>query len=211
MKPFSWARNVLFFCAPACFFCTACTSAAISSDFSPQIDESYSANAELSYGDGQSAQLLLTRYADGLWESAFSEPPSLAGVVLTFDGNAVSASYKGLAFTIPKAALPARNMLALVIDSLDQAAADDNASYLQLDDGSWALNGQCDGGSYTLTFAADGSPASFEVPSQPLLVTFTDYAACAPISTDSTTASTSDSSVPSTSDTTTITQNEGTS
>lgn len=172
-----WLRNALIFCVPACLLLTSCTPAPSGGDFSPKLDESYSVHAEMDYADGLSAQLSLTRYGDQLWEAAFTEPASLAGVVLTFDSGAVSASYKGLEFTVPKSALAAKNMLLYVTDALNAAAAADQLPCTPQDDGSWVCTGDSDGGAYTLAFSADGLPLGFELPAQPLKLSFSAYTA----------------------------------
>lgn len=178
MKPLALMKNVLAVFAPLSLVLTGCTVPQAEEDFTPQLDESYTAEASLAYGDGQTALVQITRYTDGLWEAAFTEPPTLAGVVLSFDGNACSASYKGLAFTVPKTALPAKNMLAALTESLDAAAAAESLACTQQEDGTWSTDGQCAAGSYTLIFSDAGTPAVFEVPSQPLTVTFSGYTVC---------------------------------
>lgn len=175
MKPLVLMKNALVFFAPACILMTGCNAPQGDAAFSPHFDEAYTTEAALTYGDGQSAQVTITRCADGLWETAFSEPQTLAGVILTFDGNACSASYKGLAFTVPKTALPAKNMLAALTETLDAAAAAESLPCTQQEDGTWSTSGECGAGSYTLTFSDAGIPAVFEIPAQPLTVTFSGY------------------------------------
>ena len=175
MRRWICRRTALIFCVPACILLTACAGAEQSGSFTPKRDPSFSAQAEMEYADGQKAALELTRCADSLWEATFSEPASLAGVVLTFDGDAVSASYKGLAFTVPKSALGAKNMLLYVTETLDNAAAAEPLVCTQQEDGTWVNSGECAGGAYTLTFADSGEPLIFDLPSQPLKLTFTSY------------------------------------
>ncbi len=179
MRRWICRRTALIFCVPACILLTACAGAEQSGSFTPKRDPSFSAQAEMEYADGQKAALELTRCADSLWEATFSEPASLAGVVLTFDGDAVSASYKGLAFTVPKSALGAKNMLLYVTETLDNAAAAEPLVCTQQEDGSWINRGECAGGAYTLTFADSGEPLVFDLPSQPLKLTFTSYTVAA--------------------------------
>jgi len=176
MRSFVLVRNVFLSVLPLCLL-TSCAGANAETDFSPQLDPSFTVCAEMEYAESQQASLSLTRYSDGVWDATFSAPESLAGVVLTFDGNAVSASYKGLSFTVPKSAMGAKTMLLYVTDVLD-GFAEENAEPLpcsQLDTGEWSTAGDCEGGSYTLTFTAEGTLASFALPSQPLTITFSDY------------------------------------
>lgn len=225
MKPLDFLRNTLFLTIPVCIVLSGCTAAQPETDFAPQLGESYSVEAEMSYGDDQTAQLTLTRMGSGLWEAAFADPATLAGVILTFDGNAVSASYKGLEFTVPKSALPAKNMLVLATGALDAIASAGQIPCTQQEDGTWTTAGESEGGSYTMTFTVTGEPAVFDMPSQPLRLVFSDYklitgstdgTSSGTETTVSTFASASETSVGKTDTTaasteTDITENEGTS
>lgn len=184
MRPMTFPRNALCICVPACFLLGGCSTPQSAAEFSPKLDGAYSVEADMEYGSGQSAMLTVTRYDSGVWEAAFSEPESLAGVVLAFDGNAVSASYKGLAFSVPKSALPAKNMLVQVTDALDTAAAAPPLSYTQQDDGGYSCSVDTESGTCTLTFAETGEPAAAEIPSQPVTIRFSAYT---PLSTPETT------------------------
>lgn len=211
MRRWICRRNALIFFVPACILLTGCAGAEQSGDFTPKLDSSYTAQAEMEYGDGQTASLALTRCTDSLWEAAFSEPASLAGVVLTFDGDAVSASYKGLSFTVPKSALGAKNMLLYVTETLDSTAAADRLACAQQEDGSWRSSGECAGGAYTLTFADTGEPLIFDLPSQPLRLTFTSYTVNAESATDVTTTAAAVTGTTGTTAAESTEKNEGTS
>lgn len=175
MKHFDLMRNALVLCVSASFLLQGCEMSKPDAAFQPIRAESYEADALLEYGDGQSAALHLTRMGDTLWDAAFSEPATLSGVILTFDGDAVSASYKGLAFTVPKSALPAKNMLGIVTEAFDAADAAESLPCTQQQDGNWCYQGQCSGGSYTITFSASGEPLTFDLPAQPIKLTFSNF------------------------------------
>lgn len=174
MKPNALMKNALVFCVSACIL-SGCAMNAQETAFAPQLSAAYAVDAEMEYAGGEHAVLTLTRYGAGEWDAAFSEPQTLAGVVLSFDGNAVSASYKGLAFTVPKSAMPAKTVLSAATDVLDSLDGLDQIPCTQAEDGTWSSTGESEAGSYTLTFAADGSLSGFSVPSQPLTITFTGY------------------------------------
>ena len=174
MKPLYFLRNALLFCIPACCLMSGCTGGT-QTPFTPKQDNAFTAEAELEYGSGQTASLTVTRYDKAQWEAAFTAPPSLEGVVLEFDGNAVSASYKGLAFSVPRSALPAKNMLVLAADALDRAAETAPLTCTEQSDGTWSYAGESDAGSYTLTFSADGTPAVLEMTAQPFTIRFSGY------------------------------------
>lgn len=178
MKPIAILKNALFACLPAGLLLTGCAGAKEETAFSPVADEAYSVQAEMTYGDGDQAVLLLTRSGAEQWEAAFSDPPTLAGVTLSFDGNAVAASYKGLAFTVPKSALPAKNMLVLTTEVLDSLEGTSELPCTAKEDGTWITEGNCGGGEYSLIFTENGTPAELDIPSQPLHIVFTDYTAC---------------------------------
>ena len=174
MKRLIFLRNALLFCMPAMLL-AGCTAAQDPSGFAPKSDESYSVDAAMEYGDRQTAVMHLTRFGSDVWEAEFTEPPTLSGVILAFDGDSVTANYKGLEFTVPKSALPAKNMLCLMTDALDQTAASEQLICTEQEDGTWSYAAECAGGSFTLTFSESGEPLIFEIPSQPLKVTFTGY------------------------------------
>lgn len=174
MKRLILMRNTLFLCLAGAML-GGCTAPQSASEFAPSMDESFEVQADMEYGDGQTAQLHITRCSAAFWEAAFAEPSTLAGVVLTFDGTAVTASYKGLEFTVPKSALPAKNMLVMVTDALDAAASADQLPCAAQEDGTWCYAADCEGGAFTLTFTESGEPLVFELPAQPLKITFSGY------------------------------------
>ncbi|MBR3268904.1 MAG: hypothetical protein IKI58_09350 [Oscillospiraceae bacterium] len=178
MRPNVFLKNALAVLIPAGLLLTGCTAAEKETAFSPHLTDSYTVQAEMTYTDGGTASLKLTRTQAEQWEAEFSEPASLSGMVLSFDGNAVSASYKGLAFTVPKSALPAKNMLVMVTEIMDAVGSQKEIPCKKQDDGTWTGSGDCSGGSYTVTFSGSGEPVALEIPSQPLYIQFTEYAAC---------------------------------
>ena len=208
MKPTVFMRNALAVFASAGLLLTGCTASKQESAFSPQLHASYTLQTEMTFGEGGTASLTLTRTQPEQWEAAFSDPPALAGVVLSFDGNAVGASYKGLAFSVPKSALPAKNMLSLTTEILDAIGALDEIPCAEQDDGTWVGSGECTGGSYTVTFSGSGEPVSLEIPSQPLRIQFTGYSVGSDVQTSS---QTTDSAVTDTTATSAETTKEGTS
>ncbi len=131
----------------------------------------------MTYGDGAEAELLLTRYEEDHWDAAFDQPQSLAGVVLTIEDEAVGANYKGLAFTVPKSALPAKAMLLLITDVLEELWDEETLPAIANEDDTWTVSGESEAGSYTVTFLSDGTLAAFSMPNQPLDVVFSDYKA----------------------------------
>ncbi len=178
MKPFVCMRNVLFCALPLCMLMCSCNgNSGTTGELTPKLDESFSVRAEMTYGDENTAELLLTRYEEDHWDAAFESPASLAGVVLTIEDEAVGANYKGLAFTVPKSALPAKAMLLLITDVMEELIDEDTLPAATNEDNTWTVSGETEAGSYTVTFLADGTLAGFSMPNQPLEVIFSDYKA----------------------------------
>ena len=176
MKPFVLLRRSLICCMLPAVLLAGCTPGSSGGDaFRPKLDPAYSVQAALTYGENQSAELTLTRCGAGDWDAEFSQPETLSGVVLAFDGGAVTASYKGLAFTIPKSALPAKAMLVTLTDVLDAVQASEELACTAQSDGNRTVSGETEAGSYSLSFAPDGTLLAFEIPSQPLTVAFSGY------------------------------------
>ena len=96
--------------------------------------------------------------AAGDWEAVFETPSSLSGVTLSFsraDGT-VTASYKGLTFSVPKSALPVKAMLLCLISAAEENAALEKLSGTETD-GMLTVSGRLDSGEYNLT--VDGPAA----------------------------------------------------
>lgn len=113
--------------------------------------------------------------AAGDWEAMFDAPSSLSGVTLSFsrtDGT-VTASYKGLTFSVPKSALPVKAMLLCLISAVEENAALEKLSGTEKD-GMLAVNGRLDSGDYILTADAEGCLSRFEMPGSKLDIRFTE-------------------------------------
>lgn len=165
-------RNVLAFLLPALLY--GCTAKPGTDNFTPKLDTSYTVEAHLDYAD-TSADLRLTRQKEGIWDAEFSAPNTLAGVTLSFDGNAVGASYQGLQFTVPKSAMPAKTVLVTVTGILDAVAGQDALNGSMQEDGTWQYAGNLESARYTVTFDAAGQLAGLELPDQPAKLSFQGY------------------------------------
>ncbi len=207
MKPFVCMRNVLLCCTvPITLLMCSCDSGGgTAAEFTPKLDESFSVRAEMTYGDDNTTELLLTRYAEEHWDATFETPSSLAGVVLTMEDEAVSANYKGLAFTVPKSAMPAKAMLLILTDVLEELIDEETLPATTSEDNTWTVSGEAEAGSYTVTFLADGTLAGFSMPNQPLEVVFSDYKASAVQGSTTATGETTTSDSTTTTSTTTTT------
>ena len=107
------------------------------------------------------------------WQAEFESPNTLSGVKLDFSDGEVSASYKGLEFSVPQSALPVKAMMLNLIK-----AVDDNARLEKLSgeekDGSFIVPGTLEGGDYQLGLDSDGRLVSFEMPNYKLSITLHD-------------------------------------
>ncbi len=104
----------------------------------------------------------LTRMGEGTWNVSFTEPASLAGVMLDFTGGEVNASYKGLAFSVPQTAMPAKSVLYQLIQVVDTLAQQKEITGEA--DGEYVeVAGELEGTPYILKLTKSGDLAAFEV------------------------------------------------
>lgn len=152
---------------------TACSGGGADGTVSVSLSDPYSMTAEFTCGElmGTAA---LSYLGDDAWEAEFSAPDSLAGVKLSFlDGN-VTASYKGLTFSVPQTAIPVKTSLGQLFDVLEDAAEDGTVS-CKIKDDSCVIEDSVDAGEYTLTLDKNGTPLSFAMPNQCLEMTFSGF------------------------------------
>ncbi|MDR1674176.1 MAG: hypothetical protein LBR54_01850 [Oscillospiraceae bacterium] len=146
----------------------------VESNMRPDIDGEYSAKIKMIYGEDES-EAAIQRMAPNAWQADFLSPETLAGVCLTFAEGNVSASYKGLSFSVPKSAVPIKSMLEQMFNALDTTSESDNLT-MQKSDNGLLLKGKSEVGDYVLKFDADtGAPIGFEMPGFELTVDITDF------------------------------------
>lgn len=133
--------------------------------------------------DELDAEGTLKRFGSGMWEIEFTSPNTLSGVKLSFDEGNVTASYKGLNFSVPQSALPVKAMMLNLISAAESLATETELTGEE-DDGMIEIEGTLDGGEYTLTVDKNGNIFSFEMPNNDLEMHFTDVR---PIDAESTT------------------------
>lgn len=138
----------------------------------PDFNQPFTCTVKMTCGELEtSAQI--SRLGENMWETLFSEPPTLAGVKLCFYDDTVSASYKGLAFSVPKAAMPVESMLGGFIEAVENLARSTEAIKAREKDGALEIEGSTDAGNYTMTLNSKGTELmKFEMPSLPLLIEF---------------------------------------
>ena len=142
---------------------------------SVSLAEPYSMTAEFTCGD-LSGTAALSYLGNEAWEAEFSAPDSLSGVKLSFlDGN-VTASYKGLSFSVPQTAVPVKTSLGQLFEVLEDAAEDGTVD-CKIKYDRCVIEDKVDAGDYTLTLDKNGTPLSFEMPNQTLEMQFSGFAA----------------------------------
>lgn len=121
--------------------------------------------------DELNAEGTIKRMGSGSWEAEFSSPNTLSGVKLTFNDGNVTASYKGLNFSVPQSALPVKAMLVNLISAVDDLAANEKLTGTE-EDGMLKISGALEGGDYTLSVDESGNIASFSMPNNKLTINF---------------------------------------
>lgn len=170
-------------------FSVSCTAGKNNSPLTTaDIRESFSCNASITYGELQSRSAI-KRFGKGMWENEFISPDTVAGVKLVFQNDEVTASYKGLEFSVPKSAMPFQSMLSCLIQAADDIYESDEIICSEKD-GVLTYEGKLEQGDYEICFNAEsGFIQSFTMPNMELVIEFSDYSSAEPlISADETSA-----------------------
>lgn len=157
------------------FSLSACSKVGkVKKEIKPKLDSAFSCNIEMKYGDLISIAEV-KRFGNGAWEAEFSEPSTLAGVILSFIDDNVTASYKGLSFSIPKSALPIKSMMSNLFTIIDETAAKDTIEVISEKD-YLVIEGRTEQGDYAIKLDKDtGLLTSFEMPNLDLVIKFNDF------------------------------------
>lgn len=123
--------------------------------------------------DKLNAEGILKRFGDGMWDVEFSSPNTLSGVKLVFDSGNVSASYKGLDFSVPQSALPVKAMMLNLIEAVDTNARLEELKGSE-NDNVLEISGSLEGGDYIISVGKDGKLISFEMENNKLKIVFSD-------------------------------------
>lgn len=123
--------------------------------------------------DKLNAEGIMKRFGDGMWDVEFSSPNTLSGVKLVFDSGNVSASYKGLDFSVPQSALPVKAMMLNLIEAVDTNARLDELKGTEKDN-VLEVSGSLEGGDYIISVGKDGKIISFNMENNKLKIIFSD-------------------------------------
>lgn len=164
------------FTMTACVLITGCSGVGVgggSTTSSNQLNTAFTTGVTMELEE-MTAEGTMQRVGEGEWNVSFSEPSQLAGVRLDFQKGEVTASYKGLAFSVPQTALPAKSILYQFLSVADQLAEEPTLQGTSKD-GGMVLSGDLEAGSYELTMTAEGVPAVFSMKNQNAVLTFHDF------------------------------------
>lgn len=124
--------------------------------------------------DQTQAEASISRYGEQAWDVTFSQPDSLAGVQLAFLDGQVTASYKGLSFSVPQSAMPVKSMLTIFIEVVGELDGKEELDCVK-DGDTCVVEGSVEQGNYTLTLDQQGVPLKFEMPNQKLVMELSNF------------------------------------
>lgn len=150
-----------------------CAMQPASGNVNNRLDGAFTTEVTLTTADSETKGIL-TRYGNEAWSVTFTEPSALDGVKLDFLDDEVTASYKGLEFSVPQSAQAVRTMLEELMDIVDEMAIEPEIVCKQNEEGA-VCEGEIDEGKYTLTFDKEGVPKTFSLPPYGLTITFDTF------------------------------------
>ncbi len=137
------------------------------------LDSAFECNMKIVYDDSE-FDGKLKRMGHGAWEAEFNSPETLSGVKLSFLNGDVTASYKGLSFTVPKSALPLKSILSNLMTVVDELSVLDELE-CTVKDGMMIVEGDVEQGPYTLKIdEKTGWISEFEMKNVNTKMTFSD-------------------------------------
>lgn len=170
MRILKTAGTAVVLCAAA-LLCGCEGAISIGSAKLPDFSGSYSANAEITFGN-EKAQAEVDRIEPGCWEFRFSEPKELCGVVMTVENGEVTASLGELTVTAGEGDY---TMLPVIIaEGLDEVQ---NLSSDSFTEENGVLTAKLESRGSKCTVTADkqtGDILSFKSPSDKLAVYFSE-------------------------------------
>ncbi len=179
------SAGVLFMCL------TACSKDGSCSTDTNQLAGQFSANFTMELPD-LTAEGTVSRLGDEQWNVYFSSPNTVAGVTLDFVDDDVTASYKGLSFSVPQAAMSAKSLLISFLDAVEEVSddsdeADDKDYSCSSKDGKAEIKGEHDGEPYYLTLNDSGALHEFRVDNTGGVISFSDFSKDVSVTTTTTT------------------------
>ena len=136
----------------------------------PSIEDGYSCEVDISYGDAQYGANL-KRIGQGVWEAELTEPSTVKGMSMHYENGEVVVRYKGFNVSLPSASVPMKAVVARVFDVLDNIAANPDSIAKKSGSGNIVIEGKIAKNAYIITFGGDGKLMSVNIPSEQLSVT----------------------------------------
>lgn len=157
----------------ACAFLTGCTVQSLPGKTENRMCGSFVADVTMTNAESET-KATLTRYGLGAWCVVFQEPAALSGVQLDFLDDEVTASYKGLAFSVPQSAQALKTELSELMEVVDGMAMNTELDG-KAEEGTLVCEGELEVGSYSLCFTEEGVPMTFSLPSYGLVIGFDSF------------------------------------
>lgn len=173
-----------------------CAMQPTSGNIENRMDGAFTAEVTVTTTDNETKGIL-TRYGSDAWSVTFTEPAALDGVKLDFLDDEVTASYKGLEFSVPQSAQAIKTMLSELMDIVDDMSPTPEIACKQNEDGA-ICEGEIDEGNYSLTFDKEGIPKKFSLPPYGLTITFDSFTENGDSKPTETTPSPTETTVPAT-------------
>jgi len=146
---------------------TACGSRHPDNTTQP-VTAGFSCQAAIQYHE-MTLQAQLTRQTDGKLLLAFTQPKSLSGVALGWDGKAMTMELGGMSVAIPADKVPQGALIQRLLQVLTAEHKDGTVT-----EEGYVLNGDVEGEAYTLVFdPTTGLPVALSLPAEELEATFT--------------------------------------
>ncbi|MDO5559480.1 MAG: hypothetical protein Q4F95_07760 [Oscillospiraceae bacterium] len=132
------------------FMLSGCLGGTTKQNAKTTLNSSFTCDMKMLQDDSEYCAVI-SRIGPGAWEAEFTSPETLSGVKLSFMDSEVTASYKGLAFSIPKSAMPVKSILTYFVKAADDLALADGYEGT-VKDGVMTVKGNLDEGEYEMKF-----------------------------------------------------------
>lgn len=139
----------------------------------PPVTTGFSCRVAADY-NGMAVEGQMVRHLADDLTLTLSEPATLNGLILTLDGETLTAEWHGVTATVDPAQLPQAGAIPLLLRTLDAAATLTDGGENTAD--GLKFTGETDLGSYTLLSDPNtGNLITLEIPAAELTVTFSDF------------------------------------
>lgn len=152
---------------------TGCTLQSLPGQTENRMTGSFAAEVTITNAESET-KATLTRYGTDAWCVVFNDPAALSGVQLDFLDDEVTASYKGLAFSVPQSAQALKTELSELMEVVDDMAVNTELDGVSEEE-TLVCEGELEVGSYRFCFTEEGLPLTFSLPAYGLVITFDSF------------------------------------